>query len=68
MPHLPNGECQKPTCSETAKQTYRDPNGNTLRLCEKHYYELVTGSPTFTSITRSKDRDAPDTLFGKLFR
>lgn len=68
MPNIPNGDCQKPSCHETAENTYRDPNGNTLRLCERHYYEQVTGTPTFTSITRSRDRDAPDTWFGRLFK
>jgi hypothetical protein len=35
-------QCQKPGCSGPPANTYDGPHGNTLRVCEKHYYQLVT--------------------------
>lgn len=37
-----NNDCEKPRCSRTAEKTYRGSDGNTLHLCEKCYYRLVT--------------------------
>jgi len=34
--------CQKPGCDSEGSNTYRGPNGNTLRLCDRHYYYEVT--------------------------
>lgn len=43
MPHLgTTTECQQPHCTDDAEETYHGPNDNTLRLCEKHYYTLVS--------------------------
>lgn len=39
---LSAGKCQKPNCSNPASRTYRDGKGNTLSLCDRHYYRLVT--------------------------
>lgn len=37
-------QCQKPTCTKEASDTYRGENGNSLHLCERHYYNLVSKS------------------------
>jgi hypothetical protein len=41
--------CQNPRCDEPASDTYEGENGNTIRLCEEHYYNLVTRSCGGTS-------------------
>ncbi len=38
-----NDTCQKPGCMADSTDTYRDEHGNGLDLCERHYYELVSG-------------------------
>lgn len=35
--------CQKPNCTRDDSETYNDEHGNELELCNKHYYELVSG-------------------------
>lgn len=35
--------CQKPNCRVPPSNTYNGKHGNELRLCERHYYELVSG-------------------------
>lgn len=43
MPHSGFGDsCQEPSCKNTPTDTYVDQNGNTHRLCERHYYQLVS--------------------------
>lgn len=37
-----NQTCQKPACSGPRANTYDGPHGNTIRVCDKHYYQLVT--------------------------
>lgn len=34
-------ECQKPGCDSEGENTYRGENGNSLRLCDTHYYAIV---------------------------
>lgn len=36
-------DCQKPGCRTSPSETYKGKHGNTLELCGKHYYELVSG-------------------------
>jgi len=43
--------CEKPRCNGLQEKTYTGENGNKLRLCEKHYYNLVAnGSNTTVNI------------------
>lgn len=37
-------DCERPRCTQEARRTYRDDNGNSIRLCQRHYYHEVTGS------------------------
>lgn len=48
-------ECQKPGCSNVSLNTYTGPHGNELQLCDRCYYEHVTGGtvPTFDTGVRS---------------
>jgi len=41
--------CKHPNCRTDASDTYSDEHGNTLRLCEKHYYQNVTGGSVISS-------------------
>jgi len=50
------GDCQNPNCTRDATETYRGGNGNTLRLCERHYYQIVSGGNT-VNIDYSTDRE-----------
>lgn len=36
-----NQKCEKPGCERDAEKTYSGAGGNSLRLCEEHYYRLV---------------------------
>jgi len=45
-----NDTCQKPGCTADATDTYRGENENRLRLCERHYYNLVSGKTSTPSI------------------
>jgi len=46
-----NDSCQKPGCMADSTDTYRDVHGNGLDLCERHYYELVSGKKASTGPT-----------------
>ena len=35
-------ECENPHCSQPPVKKYSDGNGNVLRVCERHYYTLVS--------------------------
>lgn len=37
-------KCERPTCTAVSTKTYRGEHGNTLRLCERCYYNLVKQS------------------------
>lgn len=34
-------KCQRPGCDDEPTETYSDPNGNELTLCEEDYFEAV---------------------------
>lgn len=36
-------ECEHPSCSNPRLKTYTGTDGNTLKLCDVHYYNLVSG-------------------------
>jgi hypothetical protein len=40
--------CDHPECADDAPKTYTDEHGNTLALCEAHYYYLVSGKKPST--------------------
>ena len=46
-------QCDHPNCSNDAIKTYSDGNGNSLDLCNRHYYELVSGQKTLGVSTPS---------------
>lgn len=58
------GDCQNPHCTTESDSTYKDEHGNTLDLCERHYYELVSGvlassfgtSPTGVQFTQTRQQ------------
>ena len=52
--------CQHPSCSTDAEETYSGPNGNTLSLCQRHYYNAVTGGETPTSARISDPPELDD--------
>lgn len=59
-----NDTCQKPGCMADSTDTYRDEHGNGLDLCERHYYELVSGeSMGSTSSNILGDRFIPQQEF-----
>lgn len=37
-----NTTCEHPSCTGDANKTYSGSQGNTLQLCERHYYDAVT--------------------------
>ena len=39
-----NKDCQKPGCNKKAEHTYIGKQDNTLKLCERHYYNLVSNN------------------------
>jgi len=36
--------CQKPSCTANAVESWRGGHGNSVDVCQHHYWELVTGS------------------------
>lgn len=52
--------CEKPNCTATASKTYTGEQGNKLKLCEKHYYDLVAG--------KSVSKSSINTTAGPIFR
>jgi len=68
MPTVKGKECESPTCSNDGEKTYSGPHGNTLKLCERCYYRVVTPDTPPASnttiwpsdlrqITQPQDRD-----------
>lgn len=50
-------ECQNPNCEEDGTKVYHDNCGNSIKVCPRHHYELVTGNRTITYTARnSADR------------
>lgn len=45
-----DSDCQHPHCTADGEESYSGPNGNTLSVCEKHYWKLVTGESTSSNI------------------
>lgn len=43
-------ECDKPGCTAKAEKEYTGKHDNTLSLCERHYYRLVSGDSSTPSI------------------
>lgn len=41
--------CGKPDCDREAEESYEGPNGNSIRLCGMHYYNLVTSGRSESS-------------------
>jgi len=39
-----NPPCQEPRCNAPATETYTGEHGNRLKLCDKHYYNLVANN------------------------
>lgn len=50
--------CQKPDCSRSADETYSGKNGNSVSVCSRHYWELVTGQELFDGGTYSPIPDS----------
>jgi len=44
-------DCQNPSCTDDASEHYRDEHGNSVRVCERHYYRLVTGESGGTGLS-----------------
>lgn len=57
MVSIDQRDCDKPGCSQGGQRTYKGKHGNTLHLCRKHYYALVSGrsSPEFSGIGAELD-------------
>lgn len=47
-------ECKNPNCNGLGENTYRGKHGNSVKVCDKHYYKLVTGKSVSNSITTSQ--------------
>lgn len=52
--------CAKPTCRMPPSKTYEGPNGNTIEVCRKCYWRLVTGKSTFHTPTVPRKRYIPN--------
>jgi len=44
--------CDKPSCTDQGDRTYVGPHGNTLDLCDGHYYDAV--------VSGNSNGDTPD--------
>ena len=51
--------CEKPRCNGVQEKTYTGENGNKLKLCEKHYYNLVANGNNTTVNIDSTDPVTP---------
>jgi len=49
-------QCQHPDCGKKKAETYVDPNGNEIVLCERHYFDAVY-PPQFGARLMRKDED-----------
>ena len=58
-----NTGCQHPQCNLASEKTYRGRNGNSLKLCEKHYYNLVSGKTSGSWSVTNPDYDAAGVPF-----
>jgi hypothetical protein len=56
-------ECEKPGCTEMSDRTYNDGNGNSLKLCQQHYYNLVSGE-NFRATMDSLYTQSMDEMYG----
>jgi hypothetical protein len=56
IPHKKQ-ECQAPNCTAVGSNTYIDDNGNTLQLCDRHYYHAVSDD-TVAGYTFDPDTDS----------
>lgn len=58
-------QCQKPSCTDNPENIFRGEHGNELRLCERHYYELVADTDTTpsTPFALSSDLGCPPNSF-----
>lgn len=57
-----SSKCGKPHCDEQGTKTYRDENGNSITLCDEHYYQAVTGRGMTVSRVVQSDDDVDETL------
>jgi len=60
---MKQSECDHPSCSNVALNTYTGDNGNSLNLCDRHYYNAVVDTDNSYSLDYSLQdavRTVPD--------
>lgn len=60
--------CQHPECGDDSTEVYRDPNGNEITLCNRHYFEAVYPPWPEVRVSEVADRRDDYGLWERLFK